>query len=165
MERMIRVQSSLRIAARWRARTRVMDQGPVYTLATLKLHRPRSVEDARFEIWWDRMARQWARLLDAVIYLDASDAALLQRIRARSKHHRVKDGPEQQGLEWIASLRAELERTVECLREGSPLRVLRVDTGDRDPAAVVDRVCEILTCESDATDSRAAPRAATAAHR
>jgi hypothetical protein len=161
MERMVRVQASRRIAERWSGDTRVMDQGPIYTLATLRLSHSRSAEDDPFEIWWSRMARRWSRLLDAVIYLDANDEVLLQRIQQRPKPHRLKAGSgfDQDGLEWLGSLRGELQRTVEKLRGGCELPMLRFDTGEEDAAGILNRVRELLECEPSRTGAAAAHRA------
>jgi hypothetical protein len=165
MERMIRAQASLRIAARWRAGMRVMDQGPIYTLGTLHLRHPRIAEAPRLESWFGQMERHWARLLDTVIYLDAPDDVLLQRIGERSKDHRLKTTVDEDGLVWLASLRGELERTVDRLRACSPLTMLRFDTGGQDPAALLNRVRRVLDHGFDATLPGAARRSAAPARR
>ena len=139
LERMVRVQTSRRIAAQWREGIRVMDQGPIYTLGTLHLHRPYVAVSDPFEIWWNRMAQAWASLLDTVILLDAADEILLERISGRSKPHRLKaDGAD--GSRSLAALRDTLDRTVESIRVHSELSLLRIDTGRDGLARVVDRV-------------------------
>ena len=61
----------------------VLDQGPAYTLTRMAPVR-RSHAAAT---WWDHRLRCWADLLAGVVLLDADADVLLERIRARPKHH------------------------------------------------------------------------------
>ncbi len=140
MERMVRLQASREITERMREQIIVLDQGPIYTLGTLRMSAPRPAENDRFEIWWNRVAQQWASVLDTVVFLEATDDVLLRRIMDRSKPHRLKSDLDVNGLEWLATLRDALERTVETFRAHSGLSVLRFDTGNEDLPGIVDRV-------------------------
>ena len=139
MERMVRLQASREITERMREQIIVLDQGPIYTLGTLRMSAPRPEND-RFEIWWNRVAQQWASALDTVVFLEATDDVLLRRIMDRSKPHRLKSDLDVNGSEWLATLRDALERTVETFRAHSGLSVLRFDTGNEDLPGIVDRV-------------------------
>jgi RNase adaptor protein for sRNA GlmZ degradation len=166
MERMVRVQTSHRIAAHWGEGIRVLDQGPIYTLATLCIRRSRSVVGDPFEVWWNRMAQAWAGLLDTVVFLEAADEILLERIRGRSKPHRLKTHRGADGSRSLAALRDALERTVERIRAHSDVSVLRIDTGRDDLSRVADRILERLDREPGRGDTHplrtraAAPTAA-----
>ena len=140
MERMVRLQASRKITERMREQVVVLDQGPIYTLGTLRMGTPRPTENDRFEIWWNRVAQQWASVLDTVVFLEATDDVLLRRIMDRSKPHRLKSYLQVDALEWLATLRDALERTVETFRAHSGLSVLRFDTGNEDLPGIVDRV-------------------------
>jgi thymidylate kinase len=144
MERLVRVQASRRIAAGWGEEVVLMDQGPIYTLATLRLGACGPGASERLRSWWDRMVQEWAGLLETVIYLEAEDDVLLSRIRGRSKDHRLKFGIEPDGLAWLTMLREALERTLDRFRERSRLTVLRFDTGREELPRIVDRVSEAL---------------------
>ena len=140
MERMIRLRASRRIAAGWKSEGVLMDQGPVYTLANLRLSRSGPARGERLETWWRRTAREWACVLDTVIYLEASDDVLLRRVGERSKPHRLQWYTNTDGLNWLATLRGSLERTVDELRVSSDLSVLHFDTSSGDLARIADRV-------------------------
>jgi hypothetical protein len=107
----------------------LFDQGPVWDLVMLRdgdTHRHRS---PRYLQWWGRMAKAWSSRLDHVVFLDASEAILAQRLRARSKAHPLKDLRERE-LHLAASRERALYEAVlaELESMGGP-RPLRFDTG------------------------------------
>ena len=140
MERMVRLQASRRITQRMREQVVVLDQRPIYTLGTLHLSASRPTENDGFEIWWNRMAQEWASVLDTVVVLEARNDVLLRRIMDRSKPHRLKSGTDANGSEWLENLREALEGTVETFRAHGGVSVLRFDTGKEDLPGIVDRV-------------------------
>ncbi len=106
----------------------VLDQGPAYTLTRMAPVR-RSHAAAT---WWDHRLRCWADLLAGVVLLDADADVLLERIRARPKHHAA------QGLApdtAIRALKAEQAtyRGIADRLERMAVPVLRLDTGLLDP--------------------------------
>jgi len=141
MERMLRLRASQHFADRWTEDVVVMDQGPIYTLGSLRLSGCGPDEGGLLGAWWTRTAQEWAARLDAVIYLEAEVEVLLQRIRDREKAHRLKGGLDSDGVVWLARLREALERTVDTFRTASRLTILRFDTGREALPWIVDRVC------------------------
>lgn len=109
-------------------RVLVIDQGPVYALATLGRTNP-PVPGTESESRWRRsVLAQWAKTLDAIIWLDASDDVLWERVQNRSEKHEIKDQPEQLGLEYIRAYRASFYSTLgEFDALGGPV-VVRFDT-------------------------------------
>ncbi|MBA4159099.1 MAG: AAA family ATPase [Gemmatimonadetes bacterium] len=86
----------------------LLDEGPVFSLT--RLH---ALGSRRTSILLDHEARHlnaWAEELDGIIWLDASDAVLMQRIRTRAKAHRVKDSSD-------AAVRAFLDGYRQAYRE------------------------------------------------
>jgi predicted ATPase len=140
MERMVRLCASRRLAASWRDRLIVMDQGPVYTLATLRFLGREADAGGSFETWWHRTLAQWADVLDTIIYLDAEPRVLMARIAGRSKQHRLKAGLGFGGSEWLVGLCRELERTVEQFEARDGVTVRRIATGARTPERIA---CEV----------------------
>ena len=65
----------------------LLDQGPIFQLATLNAFGPECLKNQRFESWWQKMYRHWASILDIVIWLDAPDNVLKERIDNRGKKH------------------------------------------------------------------------------
>lgn len=97
----------------------IVDQGPVYTLA--RMHGASLAAD-------DSLYRQWASALDLVIWLDAPDAVLIERIDGRPKPHAVKGRPERESAAYLAGLRASFAYVVARLQAQGGPRVLRFDT-------------------------------------
>ncbi len=118
---------------RWPAADDVMvfDQGPLFTLT-----RPRLMQD-RLRGWWDPTFDRWARLLDVVVWLDAPDEVLTERIEGRPKEHRLKGADADRAVGWLARDR-ELHRRMLERAESAPggPRVLRFDTAAASPGEV-----------------------------
>ena len=121
MERMIRLRASRKITQNLNDEIVVLDQGPVYTLATLHLSDSRPIDSSSFENWWEQIAQLWAEVLDTVVFLEAPGDVLLQRILDRNKPHflksqTLKSQTEVDKLEWLEVLSATLKRTVDILQ-------------------------------------------------
>src|SRR6188474_740753 len=90
----------------------LLDHGPVFKLATLNEFGPETLKTNQFETWWDRMFRQWASTLDMVIWLDAPDTILEQRINSRDQRHLVKGKSELEVGHFLARYRTSYEETL-----------------------------------------------------
>jgi shikimate kinase len=120
-------------------RTIALDQGPIYFLTR------GSLTNERLATWRKRVGQTWAPLLDVVVWLDAPDALLVERINSRDKRHRLKGSPERTALEVLAKSRAVYERALrelEVPRRG-PV-VLRFDTSLRSADEIADEVLAAL---------------------
>ena len=118
----------------------ILDQGPVFQLAQLHGFGPENINSERFEEWWASVLDQWASTLDMVIWLDAPDAVLLERIHTRSKWHLVKNESEQEAREFLARYRASFEQMISALTADGGPRVLRFDTQQESMDRVVDNL-------------------------
>ena len=119
----------------------VLDQGPVFLLARLFWLGPEGLRGQTAEKWRKSMYAHWAAALDLVVWLDASDAVLLARIRTRDKWHAVKDRSESEALEFLSRYRAAYGQVMAALTaNGGGPKVLRVDTARESLEGVVDRV-------------------------
>jgi thymidylate kinase len=113
----------------------VFDQGPVYFLT-----RP-SIQHGRLAAWWDRSVEIWRHRLDAVVWLDAPDTVLLERINSRSKWHVLKGQPEQEARDVLVKSRAVYEKVLERLdANGDGPLILRFDTSRRSADEIVTDV-------------------------
>ena len=121
------------------SRTFALDQGPIYLLTR------RSLTNERLAAWRRRVVRKWAPLLDIVVWLDAPDALLVERINARDKRHRLQGSAEGPALEALAQSRAVYERVLGELEAGRPSWVvLRFDTSVRSADEIADEVLTAL---------------------
>ena len=118
----------LRQEATDRTSTVLLDHGPVFKLATLNEFGPENLKTDDFEIWWNRMFKQWASTLDMVIWLDAPDLVLDQRINSRDQRHSVKGRSESEVVHFLARYRTSYEEILAKLRIAGGPRLLQFDT-------------------------------------
>lgn len=65
----------------------VFDHGPLYRLARLREFGPEITRTEPFERWWRACRDRWVGALDLVVWLDASDGVLLQRVQDRGHQY------------------------------------------------------------------------------
>lgn len=121
----------------------ILDQGPVFQLAQLHGFGPENINSEGFEQWWASVLDRWASALDMVIWLDAPDVVLLERVHTRGKWHRVKNESEQEAREFLARYRASYEQMISALTANGGPRVLRFDTAQES----LDRMADDLLLE------------------
>ena len=136
----------------------LVDQGPIYSLT-----RPNLV-DPRLADWWEAAFATWRERLDLVVWLDAPDEVLLERIQSRPKFHRLQGREREDALAFLANTRAVYESTLTRLGEHEPgPAVLQVDTGrlSADEAAerIRARIDALVGADGGAADGRRAPAA------
>ena len=68
--------------------------------------------------WWQQTLTAWGSLLDVVVWLDASDAVLLERIDARDKEHRLKGAGITRGVAVLARRPGATTRTLLARLDG-----------------------------------------------
>jgi broad-specificity NMP kinase len=109
----------------------LLDEGEVFGLARLRAYRTGSVASDS-TAWMSSLLNRVAPTLDVVIWLDAPDAVLAQRIRERDKPHRTKNLREADICEHLGRYRAAFEQVMSELTRRSPLKVITFRT-DRQP--------------------------------
>lgn len=115
----------------------VLDQGPVYLLAEMSLGGPCFLQTTNGKELWQKWYRQWSSVLDTVVWLDAPDECLVQRIREREKDHVVKAKPVEIIYAFLKEYRQAYECTFSALAANrSCLKVLRFDTSRQAPEAI-----------------------------
>lgn len=110
--RMVYLQVQLAAVQRYSDRHNavlVLDQGPVYKLAELRRFELDGCHGARAHAWWTRMIEQWAGVLSLIVYLDAPEGILMQRIAKRAKAHAVKGAPTAEASAYLAKYRAAVQ--------------------------------------------------------
>ncbi len=114
--------------------TVVLDQGPVYLLTELCAFGPDNLRNRPPERSLQALYARWARMLDAIVWLDAPNTVLAQRIRGRKKEHIVKGQSAATVFAFIDQFRAAYARTLSLLAaENSDFRVLVFDTDQQIP--------------------------------
>jgi len=118
----------------------VFDHGPIFRLARLRAFGPRLVESPAFRRWEQDAVERWAQLLEAVVWLEAPDALLAERIDARAEHHRMKGGAAGATERFLGRYRdAYAALLAELVAAGAP-EPIRVDTSREAPDAIASRL-------------------------
>ncbi len=106
----------------------LIDQGPIFALARL-FHEQRSLCETRmFYDWAARMVTDWSSTLDAIVWLDAPDEILMERINSRNQDHEVKDESYWRMREFLASYRQAFGMLYDLVDQGGSLKQLSFDT-------------------------------------
>jgi hypothetical protein len=109
----------------------LLDEGPVFALSWLDVFFARN-GDRVPAAWRRRVVADWALLLDVVVFIDASDVTLAQRIRTREKPHMVKDRPDAEIHGFSAGFRKAFDGVIAELAKAGHLVVDALNT-DRAP--------------------------------
>jgi thymidylate kinase len=138
MAQMIRL-GALRRVVQDEARTHrviLLDEGPVFALSWLDVFYTRNGD--RASSWRRRAVADWASLLDVVVFIDASDSTLAQRIRTREKDHLVKDRSDEEIYGFAAGFRKAFDRVIAEISKAGHLVVdaLRTDRGPKGENAI-----------------------------
>lgn len=115
----------------------VLDQGPIYFLAETSELGPECLRSSRAVRFWEKVYARWRGTLDAVIYLDADNAHLHERIRSRATDHVVKYAPAPTVFNFLDTYRTAYKDVFSRLNvsEGG-LRIIRIDTGQQKPEEI-----------------------------
>jgi len=119
----------------------VLDQGPVYLLAEMREFGPEYLREQDAEKLWQKLYTRWATTLGMIVWLDAADIYLLERIRTRNKGHVVKNESAPIVYDFLARYRRAYDYVLSRLEAnmGGP-RVLRFDTSGQRSGEIVDRL-------------------------
>lgn len=126
----------------------LLDQGPVYLLTEISEFGPESLKrkPAGKRLWRDLHSR-WSNVLDVVVWLDAADVYLAERIHSREKGHPVKDRSIETTLEFLACYRRAYERTISrLLANHSGLKILWFDTSRTSPQEIASQLLLEFGC-------------------
>lgn len=118
----------------------ILDHGPVFKLAKLVAFRPERLKSKRFRNWWNEMLKKWAFALDMVIWLDASDTDLVERINARDQRHVVKGRSEREISVFLARYRTSYAQVLAKLEAYGRPALHHFDTSQATITQTVDEV-------------------------
>lgn len=131
--------------------TIILDHGPVFKLATLNAFGPERLKGQGVESWWDKMFEQWAQILDIVIWLEAPNAILRERINSRAQKHYVKEKSEPEVNRFLAKYRKSYEQILAKLKAHNGLSILKFDTNSTTLDQIVNNILE--ACNSKLSEN------------
>ena len=113
----------------------LLDEGPVFALSWFDVFHSRDMKPV--DGWRRRVVADWASLLDVVVFIDAADSTLAQRIREREKPHMVKNSSDEEIYGFSAGFRKAFDRVVAEFSRAGNLMVdaLRTDRLREDESA------------------------------
>jgi thymidylate kinase len=125
----------------------VLDQGPLYLLAELRLFGPDYLRQEHAKWFWQNLYDRWRATLFMVVRLDTSDDVLLGRIRTRQQDHIVKAQPATIVYEFLDRYRAEYDSILTALKVQKPeIQVLQYNTERSSPQDIADQLVHELGC-------------------
>jgi shikimate kinase len=122
----------------------VFDHGPVFRLVRLRTFGPELVRSGPFTRWWESALAEWSTMLDAIVWLDAPDEALAQRIQSRQERHRMKAETEDDIRGFLAKYRESYTQVLSELETIRPIPILRFRTDELSAEAIADAVSRDL---------------------
>ena len=129
----------------------LLDQGPVFRMATLYEFGPALLKSEESKMWWLHLYKQWASALDILILLDTSDAILMERINTRTKKHGIKGKSELEAQKFLMQYRMSLKDVLTKLSLCNGLTILEFDTSKISIEQIADEV--LAACESKRNES------------
>jgi len=121
-------------------RVTLLDHGPIFKLATLNEFGPERLKTESFEIWWNNMIGHWASTLDIVIWLDAPDSILEERINSRNQRHLVKGKTEEEVSQFLARYRRSYKQILSKLTAFEGPTLFHFDTSKANIEQIVDEI-------------------------
>ncbi|MGI0013701.1 MAG: hypothetical protein ACREBU_09710, partial [Nitrososphaera sp.] len=98
------------------------------------------------EQWWRSMFEQWAFTLDILIWLNAPDTILVDRINTRSQRHAVKGKSELKAYTFLNDYRTSLEEVIsELISVNSMIRVLHFDSSRENPVQIAEGLVTVFS--------------------
>ena len=129
----------------------LLDQGPVFRMATLHEFGPALFKGEESKTWWHHLYKQWASTLDILIFLDTSDAILMERINTRTKKHGIKGKSELEIQKYLTQYRMSYKNVLSELSLCNGPTILEFDTSKIPIEQIVDEV--LAVCESKRNES------------
>ena len=122
----------------------VLDHGPMYRLASLRTWGPDIVKSENFRKRWNRDFELWASTLDLVVWLDAPNDLLVNRIRHRDQSHECKNLSDRQACDYLDTYRNTYRAMIgELLSRGRP-EVLQFETQQRSTNEIANTILATL---------------------
>jgi len=122
-----------------------IDQGAISILTVTHLDGTGVLSGSGADRWRSTMYREWANVLDMVIWLDAPNSVLVPRIRTRPQSHCVKEKSDATAFTHLDRFREAYAQAFAVMTaERRDLNILRLDTGQLSLDEECERVSGVL---------------------
>lgn len=122
----------------------LLDQGPVYMLACLQQLGFDRTQDSKLEAWWKRILNYWMATLNTIVWIDAPNEILLQRIRIRRKKHSIKTRAEKEAHTFLSDFRLAYGKIMAEMTTNHHLNVICFDTSREPPDQIAAEIRQTI---------------------
>lgn len=129
------------------SRVVVVEDGPALILSWLRAAAHRSATNGGMPSWWGSVVRRWAKTVDLVVFLDAPDGVLAERVLARPQANPFKDRPEAELSEALERSRGAYVSVLSDLEAHHGPPVLAFRTDHRSVAEITDELLVTFASE------------------
>ena len=126
----------------------LLDQGPIYALVRLKAESKGAAANPAFEEWWNQMLDLWAGQLSAIVWLDAPDQVIWDRINERMQRHKTKGEPPDVGRRFITKYRQLFDEVLDHINTPGGPEILRFDTSEMGSEQTAEQLGPIMEAHS-----------------
>jgi Deoxynucleoside kinase. len=98
------------------------------------------IQSPVFEQWWNNVLSQWADTLDVVVWLDAPNETLLERVQQRGHGYLTKEISTAEGYEFLERYRKIYEQVIVKFAMNKGLTLLRFKTDRKSPDQIADDI-------------------------
>lgn len=122
----------------------ILDHGPIFMVGMVQEFGPQLVKGREFAHWSKSAIAAWSDTLDLVLWLDAPDDTLVQRIGLRDHHHIVKGKPYREACDFLERCRLSFGRILSEIEALGRVKVLRFDTSVLEPNDIVKQFLQAI---------------------
>ena len=118
----------------------LVENSAAFKLTRLHAYGPEKMRCQSFDGWWASMLKQWGNTVGMVIWLDAPDEILIERVHARGRWHRIMGMSGKEANEFLARYRQSYERIIPAFTANCGARLIRLDTHRESLGQMRDKV-------------------------
>ncbi|MGR8934301.1 MAG: hypothetical protein ACU837_07920 [Gammaproteobacteria bacterium] len=134
----------------------VFDHGPIFRLAQLRQFGPELTKSVAFEQWWENCCRKWLQTLNVVVWLDAPNDVLLERVLGRGHQYLASGISRQEGYAFLQRYRNIYQHLLALSVTNRHLSLLRFETDRQTPQQIAEEVLAALEMKGAAVAREAA---------
>jgi shikimate kinase len=128
----------------------ILDQGPVFFLYWLDGFGPEILQGHNAQKWLCKVINNWATTIDGVIWLDAPNSVLIDRIRKREKPHLIKNQMDQTISVFLDDCRRAIEKVLlDFSSENKVPVVLCLDSSQVSKGQLVQKIFSFIIEHSE----------------
>jgi deoxyadenosine/deoxycytidine kinase len=104
----------------------ILDHGPIFRLAFLDEFGPRFSKNFWYKKWWNNTLESWLSMLDAIVWLNATDEILFGRIQSRDRWHEVKEKENEVAFDYLQRYKDSCKKIISKVTDDQ--KILEFDT-------------------------------------